>query len=92
MMDSVHHPAALLNTSACPLTLTQVQAYHPAALLHDKLSALMLMKDVAQHLAGDRERILREGFLTGWDSKTLIPVAVQAAGGLCVGQVRVVSM
>ena len=40
-----------------------------------------------QPLDMDQERILTQGLFVGWDDKTVMPVAVQAAGGLCVGQV-----
>ncbi len=40
-----------------------------------------------QSLSSDRAKIDSHGLFFGWNHKTVIPVAVQAAGGLCVGQV-----
>jgi hypothetical protein len=38
-------------------------------------------------MARERERMLAEGLMAGWDRGTAIPVLIQAMGGLCVGQV-----
>lgn len=40
-----------------------------------------------QEMARERRKMLSEGLMVGWDRGTVIPVLIQAMGGLCVGQV-----
>lgn len=55
--------------------------------VYSTCSLVMMLMLAPAGMSKDRDKIMSEGLLVGWNLRTVVPVAIQAAGGLCVGQV-----